>query len=266
MTLTAIAGDGTELHFETHGERAKPAIFMGPHFFMSRLVSRAPFTEIWIERLKQDFFVITADYPRGVGLTGNPLGLAYNPDVAAAECECIAAAAGVERFAWVGYSFGGAMGVQLACRTTRVTALVVGGFPPLNAPFRLLSEILTSAASLQAARSPQVDANVLWTAVGFYRPLVEWPERRAVARLTMPRLVFMGDRDTAQGLPEPWSVPLADNLRAVESELRALDWRIEWLQGHDHASAIHPDVSLPVVHRFLLEALAGEGCRPCANY
>jgi pimeloyl-ACP methyl ester carboxylesterase len=212
---TAMTRDGTEIHFQTHGERTKPAIFMGPHFFTSRSADAPPFTEVWIDRLKQDFFLITADYPRGVGRTGNPLGLAYTPDIAAAECERIADAAGVERFGWLGYSFGGALGVQLACRTARVAALVVGGFPPLNAPFRLLSEILATAAASSSA-SPNADVSVLWTAVGFYRPLIEWAERREVSRLTMPRLAFMGDEDTAQGLPEPGSAPLADNLRVAE--------------------------------------------------
>src|SRR6266404_1060720 len=107
-THTAKACDGTEIYFETHGHRSNPAILMGPHFYPSRPPDDESFTDAWIDRLQQDFFLIVADYPRGIGRTGNPQGLAYSPDVAAQEYECIANAAGVDRFGWVGYSFGGA--------------------------------------------------------------------------------------------------------------------------------------------------------------
>ncbi len=254
---TALTRDGVAIHFQTHGKRSRPAIFLGPHFYVCRPAHEPPYTSAWIERLKQDFFLITADYPRGVGRTRSPLGLAYTPDIAVEECERIADAAGVDRFGWLGYSFGGALGVQFACRSPRIAALVVGGFPPLRGPFQLLAEILASEAVLSAAAPRRVDPAILWTAVGFYRSLLSWPEYQAVSRMSLPRLVFMGDRDTAQGLPEPWSVPLADHLKAAEATLRRWKWHIEWLRGHDHATAIQPDVSLSLVHRFFLESLKG---------
>jgi len=249
------SGDGTDIHFETYGDRAKPAIFLGPHFYMSRPPDDGSCTSRWIEELQQDFRLIVADYPRGTGLTGNPWGLAYSPDIAAQECSLIADAAGAQRFGWLGYSYGGAVGVQLACRTNRLSALAVGGFPPLNAPFRRMIEILSAIESGPPSMSQTVSLQIVRTALGFYRPLADWAERTEVARINIPRLVFMGDRDTAEGMPPPWTVPLADNLRAAENELRALAWQISWLAGHDHRTAIRPEVSLPVVQRFFRDAL-----------
>lgn len=250
---TATAPDGTEIYFETHGDPARPAIFLGPHFYATQSADDGGSTDTWIERLRHDFFLVVADYPRGLGRTGHPQGLTYTPDIAAQEYGCIADAAGVDQFGWVGYSFGGAMGVQIACRTERVTALAVGGFPPLNAPFQLMIDIASQTVKKPPLLPKFIDPGVLDSTLGFYRPLVTWPERREISKLTMPRLAFMGDQDGAQESPQ--SGPLADKLRGVEDELCALGWQIEWLQGQDHASAQRPEVSLPVVHRFFREAL-----------
>jgi|SRR5579859_6293922 len=253
QSRTATAPDGTEIYFETQGDHARPAIFLGPHFYATRAADDDARTDSWIDRLRHDFYLIVADYPRGLGRTPHPQGLAYTPDLAAQEYGCIADAAGVDHFGWVGYSFGGAMGVQVACRTGRVTALAVGGFPPLNAPFQLMIDIASQMVKEPPPLPKFVDPGVLNSTLAFYTPLATWSERREIAKLTIPRLAFMGDQDGAQESSQ--SGPLADNLRCVEDELRALGWQISWLQGHDHTSAQRPEVSLPVVHRFLREAL-----------
>jgi pimeloyl-ACP methyl ester carboxylesterase len=250
---TAVASDGTEIYFETHGDRSSPAILMGSHFYPSRTVPDDSFTDIWIEILKREFYLITADYPRGIGRTRNPQGLKYSPDIAAKEYECVADAVGIDRFGWLGYSFGGAVGVQVACRTDRVAALAVGGFPPLNAPFQLMLDLTRASAENPQPLPPLRESGLEWTSVAFYGSLVNWPERREVSKLRMPRLVFMGDEDTAQG--SPWPIPLAENLRAAESELRALGWDVQWLSGQDHVSALNPEVSSAIVRRFFREAL-----------
>jgi pimeloyl-ACP methyl ester carboxylesterase len=241
------------LHFETHGSRANPAILMGSHFYPTRALNDDSFTGRWIEQLQDEFFLLVADYPRGIGRTGNPQGLAYHPDIAAQEYLLIADAAGLDRFGWLGYSFGGAMGVQVACRSSRVTALAVGGFPPLNAPFQRILAMATDMAANPPTLPESIAPGVLATTVGFYAPLVIWPEREEIVKLTMPRMVFMGDQD-GEG-PDPTSAPLAAHLRAAEGELRALGWKVRWLEGRDHVSAIHPDASFAAVQQFFRDAL-----------
>src|SRR6185437_5414305 len=142
------------------------------------------------EALGQEFFLILADYPRGIGRTQRAQGRSYTPEAAVEEYECMATAAGVERFAWLGYSFGGAMGIQLACRSRRLSALAIGGFPPLNAPYRELLELARRIADTPPALPAHVGTGVLRSAVGFYQSLLSWPERAAVGRLRLPRLVF----------------------------------------------------------------------------
>ena len=254
LSKQAEAADGTPIYFETYGEPAKPAIFLGPHYYATRIQPDESFSDDWISALAQDFFLIVADYPRGLGRTKNPQGLSFSPDIAAQEYVRIAAAAGVERFAWLGYSFGAAMGLQLACRTDRLTALAIGGFPPLNAPFKRMRDISQRMARAAPSLPAFIEPGVLWTTVGFYSALVSWPERQEISKLMLPRLVYMGDRDEAQGLVE--RVPLADLLRSAEWQLRDLGWKLVWLAGHDHISARRPEISLALVSEFFREALA----------
>ena len=58
----------------------------------------------------------------------------FTADRWCADILAIADAAGVERFAWYGFSFGAVVGLQLAARTDRLSALICGGWPPLGGP------------------------------------------------------------------------------------------------------------------------------------
>jgi len=245
--------DGTEIWFATHGDRSCPAIFLGPHFYASFGRSEGDDTDRWINGLKDEFFLIVADYPRGFGRTKNPLGLDFTPAVASEEYCRIADAAGVGQFGWVGYSYGGAIGVQVACRSGRISVLAVGGFPPLSAPFREMAEISTRVATASPAMA-EVDPKLLWSPAGFYAPLAAWPEREQVGKLTMPRMAFIGTEDV--GVPlHGVDLPLAATVRAAAPALNELGWQIEWLDGHDHLSAIDSAVSLPVVKNFFRRSL-----------
>src|SRR5215471_19010781 len=95
-----------------------------------------------------------------------------------ADILAVADAAGVDRFAWFGFSFGSVVGLQLASRTSRLSALVCGGWPPLGGQY---AETLAYAeAEAAQGRAPSV--------VTFYRSIRGWPEREAVSKLSCPRL------------------------------------------------------------------------------
>ena len=256
---TAKARDGTDIHFETRGDPARPTVFMGPHFYASfrndMIEGFEDPTQAWIDALAEDFHLLLADYPRGVGKTPNALGLDYSPDVAVEETCLIADAAGVDRFGWVGYSYGGAIGTQLACRSDRLSAFACGGFPPLNAPFERMVEITVDMAENPLPEWPDMGDGVRYQAVGFYRPLLDWPEREEVAKLTIPRMVFMGTDDNGDGMPERYLTPLARYLREAEDDLVELGWQVKWLEGKNHLTAIAPEVALPVVRAFFREVL-----------
>jgi pimeloyl-ACP methyl ester carboxylesterase len=247
----AIAKDGTPLYFRTVGSARKPAIFLGPHFYASDVKGRSLYADKWIDALAMEFFVIAADYPRGIGKTKNSLGFDLTADIVCDDYVSIADKAGVQTFGWFGYSFGGAVGLQLACRTDSVSALVIGGFPPLSAPYAELVQILNTAIDAR-----ELDrAQMLRSAIGFYSSLKSWPEREEVCSLLGPKLLLMGDKDCAEGLPESNSLPLAEIVREEEAELRALGWDIVWLAGQDHGTAQRPDLSVGKIREFFNRAL-----------
>ena len=121
------------------------------------------------------------------------------PDRLVEEYELVADAAGAEKFAWIGYSFGAAAGVQMATRSNRLTALMVGGFPPLNAPFErmtwVVKDIAKNPPEMEGVAFSRKLAN---QSVGFYEPLTDWPEKAEVPKIDVPRRVFIGSNDTAQ--------------------------------------------------------------------
>jgi pimeloyl-ACP methyl ester carboxylesterase len=253
----AIGVDGAELYFETRGDPSNPAIFMGPHFYASREAGEDSRTGRWVRCLERRFFLIQADYPRGIGRTLLD-GTACSPDLVVADYGLIADAAGVGKFGWLGYSFGGAVGIQLACRSSRLSALAVGGFPPLDAPFRRIIRMAAEMSRSQDATRRPTDLAMLQATVDFYTPLVDWDGGPAIARLAMPRLAFMGVLDGADGAET--SAPLADCLRAGEPMLRDQGWRIAWLPGLDHAGAVRSEEAVSRVEQFFCDSLLRD-CR-----
>jgi len=257
----ARTSDGTLLHGEVRGARGQTPLLLGPHFYPAALAVDATLAR-WVEVLSEDFLVISADYPRGIGRTvGVGPGAAASVaaeltgDRAARDYECIADAVGAHRFGFLGYSFGGAMGLAVAARSSRVAALAVGGFPPLDAPYALLAEISEEIAEKPPPLPAFVRAEALHGAAHFYRQLASGSERRAIEALAGPRLAFMGTLDQAQGASR--SMPLATRLAETEVELRERGWQVTWLEGHDHITALDPKVSLPRVREFFLHALKG---------
>jgi pimeloyl-ACP methyl ester carboxylesterase len=79
------------------------------------------------------FRVVAFDYEGHVLEVPKPSTL--TPDNLARDFLVVADAAGAERFAWYGYSWLAVGGLQLALRSDRVAALVMGGWPPIGGPY-----------------------------------------------------------------------------------------------------------------------------------
>ncbi|MFC7591838.1 alpha/beta fold hydrolase [Nonomuraea antimicrobica] len=81
-----------------------------------------------IDGLSDAFRVVAFDYQGHVMSTPKPATL--TPGNVVRDLLAVADAVGAERFAYYGYSWLALSGLQLAIRTDRLTALVMGGFPP----------------------------------------------------------------------------------------------------------------------------------------
>lgn len=213
--------------------------------------------------------VITADYEGH--LAQHPKPLTLNARTVVTDLLAIADAAGVDRFAYYGYSWLAVAGLQLAIRTDRLTALAMGGFPPLDGPYGPMLTVTRAAHRMALAnldRQP-VAADVQpgdWDAVEvtqspdqtqqyltFYESLQAFDERAALDRLSIPRLAFGGANDNITYGPK-WDnayVAVADALRGNRDELVKRGWTVELIPDTDHMSAMHATTVLPIVTPWL---------------
>lgn len=74
------------------------------------------------------FRVVAADYQDH--LAQHPKPLTLTADAVAADVVAIVDAGGAQHFAYYGCSWLALVGLQLAIRSDRLTALAMGGFPP----------------------------------------------------------------------------------------------------------------------------------------
>lgn len=243
----------TGVYYEVHGS-GRP-LFLGFPLMASYAeifgAANAPVRSGYLDRLTDRYRVLLVDYP-SIGKSGSIPVTELTADRVCADLFGVADAAGFDRFAWWGFSWGGAVGLQLASRADRLSALVCGGWPPLGAQY---AELLR--ASREAATNPPASAMVVlrdasqyaqW--VTFNASLQDWPEAQAVARIACPRMTFAGsagDPTAGHGVP----VKIAATIRERRAELEAMGWCVKEIPGRDHSVCLDPATVVPIVREFL---------------
>ncbi|HEY8472374.1 MAG TPA: alpha/beta hydrolase [Natronosporangium sp.] len=221
--------------------------------------------------LRDRFTVIGVPYEAYA--LANPRPETLTPDAVAADLLAIADAAGADRFGCYGYSWLAVVALQLALRTDRVAALAMGGFPPVDGPYREMLAVTTATHEIATGLRPrQVDnPESEWDRgemtlspaqtgqfVTFYRALEAFDARAALDRVGCPRLCFAGTADRIE-YGERWGgvvVDIAGPVRMNEAELRTTGWTVHLLDGLDHVQAMQPPQVLPVLRPWLTEVLA----------
>jgi pimeloyl-ACP methyl ester carboxylesterase len=219
--------------------------------------------------------VLAADYEGH--LANHPKPFTLTADAVAVDLLAIADAAGADRFAYYGYSWLAAAGLQLAIRTDRLTALAMGGFPPLGGPYRPMLTVTRAAHRMALdnhGRPPQDPAEIAigdWDAVEvtlspdqtqqyvtLYESLAGFDERSSLDRLRIPRLAFAGTDDNITYGPK-WDdayVPIGEALVGHRDELIARGWRVELVADADHVRAMQAATVLPILTPWLSAAVS----------
>ena len=104
-----------------------------------------------VDGLSDAFQVVAFDYEGHVLQVPKPDTL--TPANVAADLLAVADAAGADRFAYYGYSWLALAGLQLAIRTDRVAALVMGGFPPIDGPYAQMLQVTTATHAMASSAS-----------------------------------------------------------------------------------------------------------------
>ncbi|WP_433219705.1 alpha/beta fold hydrolase [Microtetraspora malaysiensis] len=279
--------DGSTIEIEVHG--AGPTVLLpvnprpaeGPKADEMRKWGMDPaLGRSLIEGLGDAFQVAAFDYEGH--LMATPKADTLTPDAIAADLLAVADAVGADRFAYYGYSWLALSGLQLAIRTDRLSALVMGGFPPLSGPYDGMLKVTAATHELAAAAAHapqdrqepveqpgdgQTAGEYDWDTaevtisepqarqfVTLYEALRGFDDRAAQPLIGCPRLCFVGSADEIS-YGERWGdvhVSLAGPIINRRAELEALGWDVHVLDGLDHTQAMQPAHVLPVLRPWLL--------------
>ena len=227
-----------------------------------------------IKGLSDAFRVVACDYEGHV--FAKPKAKTLTPANVASDLLAVADAAGADRFAYYGYSWLAVIGLQLAIRTDRLSALIMGGYPPLDGPYLEMLRVTTIAYEMAiAAQSTTQTSQVAdesdeseWSSmslsqdqtqqfVTLYQGLQEFDDRAAQAQITCPRLCFVGSADEIQ-YGKSWGdvyVSLAGPIIRERTQLEALGWDVRVLDGLDHMQAMQAAQVVPILHSWLTSKL-----------
>lgn len=270
----AILHDGSTIEIEIHG--AGPTLLLPvnpqpvtrPQAEQMRKYGADPaLGQSLIKGLSDAFRVVAFDYEGQCFRLPKPETL--TPDNIASDLLAVADAAGADRFAYYGYSWLAMIGFQLAIRTDRLSALIMGGFPPLNGPYEEMLRVTTVTYEMAgAAQTSQAADADEWSSaslskdqtkqfVTLYQALQEFDDRAAQARITCPRLCFVGSADEIQ-YGENWGnvfVSLAGPIVQGQAQLTDLGWDVRMLDGLDHMQAMQAKQVVPILRSWLTTTL-----------
>lgn len=275
--------DGSTLDVEVHG--AGPTVLLpvnprpaeGPQAEAMRKWGADPaLGRSLIEGLGDAFQVVAFDYEGHV--LGTPKPETLTPANVAGDLLAVADAVGADRFAYYGYSWLALSGLQLAIRTDRLSALVMGGFPPVDGPYAEMLRVTMATHEMAVSpqsppATPQTSQNSEepdWSSVEvsmteaqtrqfvtLYQALQGFDDRAAQARISCPRLCFVGSADEIE-YGERWGgvhVSMAGPIVNRRAELGDLGWEVSVLEGLDHTQAMQAAHVLPVVRPWLASAM-----------
>jgi pimeloyl-ACP methyl ester carboxylesterase len=284
--LQARLHDGSTLAVEVHGDgptvllAVNPRPVEGPEAEELRRWGADPaLGRSLIDGLSDAFRVVAFDYEGHVLQVPKPDTL--TPANVVADLLAVADAAGADRFAYYGYSWLALSGLQLAIRSDRVAALAMGGYPPLEGPYAEMLKVTVATYELARADaasppdpapppSEEASGEPDWSQaemtltedqtrqfVTLYEALRDFDDRAAQARLTCPRLCFVGSADEIV-YDERWGgvrVDIAGPVVDRRAELEALGWQVRVLEGLDHMRAMQAAQVLPILRPWLSSTL-----------
>jgi pimeloyl-ACP methyl ester carboxylesterase len=270
----AILHDGSTIEIEVHG--AGPTLLLpvnpqpvtGPQAEQMRQYGADPaLGQSLIKGLSDAFRIVAFDY-EGQCLR-RPKPDTLTPANTANDLLAVADAAEADRFAYYGYSWLAMVGLQLAIRTDRLSALIIGGFPPLNGPYEEMLLVTTAAYKIASGVQTTVPTEESeWSGIALsrdqtrqfvtlYQALQRFDDRAVQARITCSRLCFVGSADEIQ-YGESWgnvNVSLAGPVVRGQAQLSDLGWDVRVLDGLDHMQAMQAKQVVPILRSWLATKL-----------
>ena len=239
----AIAHDGCRLHYRVLGQETGPALFVTYPWTDYLMEMTSPDAEaaetgkaeieMLLDAFADRYKVVHFDYPRGSHPTEGPLAGDLTPETVVKDFLAVADAAGVDRFALTGFSFSANYALQLATHTDRVAALAIGGWPPLSGPYE---ETLATVRQMLESGGFTGPGHAFLDSIRVYYETViaEWDEAAAVPGFDMPRMIYVGDRDTGAAEIMGAAISLAEPIVRRRAELESQGWEVVILEDRTH--------------------------------
>jgi pimeloyl-ACP methyl ester carboxylesterase len=237
---SALAHDGVPIDIQIHG--SGPTILMHPlpaypGFDAQTLDLKARLDEALIPSLSDRYRLVMFEYP------GDPKPDTLTPANVVSDLLAIADAAEADRFAWCGYSWTAVIGLQLAIATERMTALICGGWPPLDAPYAGVLEVVMNAREYEGPLQ-SASAALFQQFITFYGPMQEFDDL-PIRQLTHPRLCVAGSADNMYG------IGLGAQIIGQRTKLEELGWDVRIVDDLDHMEVLEPSVFIPLISEWL---------------
>src|SRR5215469_50667 len=270
----ATLHDGSTIEIEVEGEGptlllpVNPQPVTGPQAEAMRQWGADPaLGQSLIKGLSDAFRVVAFDYEGQCLRLPKPDTL--TPANTANDLLAVADAVGAKRFAYYGYSWLAMIGLQLAIQTDRLSALIMGGFPPLNGPYEEMLIVTTATYEMAiGARATPSAGESEWSEmtlsrdqtrqfVTLYQALQGFDDRAAQAQISCPRLCFVGSADEIQ-YDQHWGnvcVSLAGPIVQGQAQLSDLGWDVRVLDGLDHIQAMQAKQVVPILRSWLATKL-----------
>jgi pimeloyl-ACP methyl ester carboxylesterase len=268
MRTTATLHDGSSLDIEVTGAGptllmpANPVPFEGDQAEQMRQWGADPaLGRHLIDGLADVARVVAFDYEGHV--MAHPKPNTLTPTNVVVDVLAVADAADADRFAWYGYSWLAMMGLQLAIATDRLGGLAMGGYSPIDGPYREMLQVTTAGYELATGARPVGNEDEWASAflppdqslqfLTLYRAVRDFDDRAVQARIRVPRLCFVGSKDAIQYGPT-WGDVYVDLARPViegRAELESLGWEVQVLEGLDHTQAMQADQVIPILRPWI---------------
>lgn len=234
----------------------------------------------FIEGLIDTFQVLYFDYEGHRLQHPNPENL--TPENIIKDLLVIADEMDVKEFSYYGYSWLALVGLQLAIRTDRLESLIMGGFPPIDGPYKEMMVVTkkTYEQALNNHHSPtydeqeeykipekidwdnvkvKIDINQTKQFVTMYKNLMEFNDGEIQHKVNIPKMTFAGEKDTiiyGENFGNV-TVDIVGTLQKNKKELQNVGWDIEILKGNDmdHTKAMQPVNVLSLIKPWLVKNL-----------
>ena len=264
MTFQATLHDGSAISIEVRGDGSNLLLPVNPHPVegpkaeeMRKWGADPALGHSLVNGLIDSYRIIAFDYD--AHNLSNPKPDTLTPDNVVRDILDVADAVGADRFAYYGYSWLGMIGLQLAIRTDRLSALIMGGFPPINGPYK---ELLPFFEAVHARSGGDLDDQVKVSMdqsrqfVTLFQALQGFDDEAVQSRIKCPRLCFAGSKDEIDHGKDLGDVhiSLAAPIINRREELEHLGWDVRVLEGFNHVQAMQASQVVPIICSLLASA------------